>query len=302
MSTPKPATPHPAPRAGQENSGAALCFLKSAAPAASLPEQTLAAIRCVAMHADDAAAWRHIGGAARRRAQASFSDCGTPIAGLCGVLHMPLDALPALAAQPELMPTDPDALADCLRQAWALLHRVWPAAGRESMYFVRAIASGRLLSGRQSSGSSAECPFAIRIDFCSEDPIPLLADAIVHEASHVKLRLSGWLPALCPAEDTPRWRHPWRAELRPASAVIVACHAFVAVHGFHARRRAFASEGAAAVEAKLRGEVGQGLTTLQGIDGLTAVGRLFSDLLRSTFEAHCRLAESLRPHVDPQRQ
>lgn len=251
-------------------------------------------LRVIATCVDDAAAWCRIEREARLRAHAAFGIRGRELPGLGGILYMPLDALPALAPARELDPTDPMRLASRLREAWSLLDHTWPEAGRETRYFVLAVASGCMPAGRQCSGSSEQHPFAIRIDFCASDPAHLLADAIVHEAAHVKLRLAHLLSDMCGADDTPRLHHPWKSELRPLSAVFVACHAFVAVHGFHARRCALGVPGAAAIEATLRAEVAESLDTLAGAGCRAEAGRSFVALLREAHSTHCGLADAGR--------
>ncbi len=254
--------------------------------------QSRTIFQAVALHIDDVSAWQRIGHETLSPALAKYRREGQVMSELDGVLYMPLGALPELAPSSELEPTDPARLADCLRQAWQLLDRVWPEAGRETRYFVRAVASGRLPPGRQSSGSSEARPWAIRIDCCIDDPVHLLADAVVHEAAHVKLRLSRLMPCLCEKDDTPRLHHPWRTELRPLSAVMVACHAFVAVHGFHARCCALAISDATSIEATLRKEVAQTLNTLSNAAGLTHEGHTFTELLRTSYAANCQLARA----------
>src|SRR5262249_48870199 len=150
-------------------------------------------------------------------------------------------------------------------------------------------------AGRQESGSSELCPFAVRVDFCGDDPTHLLADALVHEAAHVKLRLSGILKDLSIRDDPPTLHHPWRPEARPISAVLVACHAFVAIHGFHARRALSGDDDeAAGFEARLRGEVSEALATLaaRASDRLTDLGRAFVAVLSCSFNEHCALLDA----------
>lgn len=248
-------------------------------------------LSAIALHGGDMPTWQRIGGRVRLAAQAMCQRLGQPLPGLPDIHLLPAGALPALARSPEPEPIDAGRLATCLNGAFALLAATWPDAERELRYFMLAIVSGRMPAGHQSSGSSTACPFVVRIDFCIDDPLHLLADAMVHEAAHVKLRLSGAVQAFCDVDDTPRHRHPWRADLRPLSALLVACHAFVAVHGFHARRRRMGIGDALAIEVKLRLELSQALATLRAADGLTAKGFAFAALLDSTFDSNCRLVD-----------
>jgi len=89
-------------------------------------------------------------------------------------------------------------------------------------HLVRGIIAFEQTAGRQSSGSSELCPFAARIDFCPQDPIELLADALVHESAHIKLRLTQLVGQMCPPDGAASYHHPWRREARPLSAVVVA--------------------------------------------------------------------------------
>jgi HEXXH motif-containing protein len=249
-------------------------------------------LRLVAVTGGDPAVWPHIGSTRERREAAWPQSAGRILAGLDGIRLLPLDSLQPLARDPEPSPLPADVLADCLRRAFVELGRAWPEGEREVRYFVRAVIAGQMPPGRQMSGSSEQCPFAVRIDFCPTDPVAMLADALVHEAAHVKLRLSGLVRELCGIDTTPRLHHPWRPELRPLSGVLVASHAFVAVHGFHARRRALRlGPDADRLEAAMREDVRQALDTLMRDSQLTSAGHAFAAVMKNAFEAHCHLAD-----------
>jgi HEXXH motif-containing protein len=250
-------------------------------------------LRAIALTSDNHSIWRQTEESARERANRPWSSAGDVIPGVDGIRALPLDCLAPLQRQPEVTPIPVAILADCVTKALAQLECTWPEAAGEVRYFVRAIIAGHMPRGRQSSGSSEQFPFVIRVDFCPDDPIPMLADALVHEAAHVKLRLSGIVSTLCAADETPRFHHPWRPEPRPLAAVLVASHAFVAVHGFHARLSLAAErDHAVSAEHTLRGEVKQVLRTLAMGFGLTPLGQAFTALLQEGFEANYGLADA----------
>lgn len=242
-------------------------------------------LAAIALTSDDAPAWRRIGAAALVSADRRHAAVGTELALLAGIHALPPDALAALQGTPERAPMDASVLEQSLVDALALLARLWPSAEREVRYFVRAVVACTLPPGRQASGSSELCPFAVRVDFCAGDPSHLLADALVHEAAHVKLRLSGIAKDLCVHDDPHTLHHPWRPEARPIVAVLVACHAFVAIHGFHVRRALLiGSDDALRFEARLRAEVAEALAALGSAeDRLTELGRAFTVLLEKGF-------------------
>ena len=255
----------------------------------------------IALTTDDSPAWRRIGEAALASAVRQYASIGTQLASLDSIRALPPNALAALQGQPDRAPMNVSLLERSLVDAFALLARLWPAAEREARYFVRAVIACTLPPGRQASGSSELCPFAVRIDFCAEDPSHLLADALVHEAAHVKLRLSGIARDLCVHDDPHTLHHPWRPEARPIAGVLVACHAFVAIHGFHVRRALLTgNEDAVRFEARLRTEVAEALTALgNAADRLTSLGRAFAIRLEQGFACNRELLDA-QPAIEVQ--
>jgi HEXXH motif-containing protein len=177
-----------------------------------------------------------------------------------------------------------------LDAAMRLLGAVWPEAAAEVALLVRALCDTVAPPGRQTSGSSAACPFVVAIAFEAGAWPGYLADALVHESSHIKLRLISRLAAVVAGDGgAADYRHPWRAEARPLEAVLVACHAFVAVHRFHARCvRVRGDEEARAEHRRLGPEVARALAELRrGEPLLTTVGRNLAQRLSDAYERTC---------------
>jgi len=187
--------------------------------------------------------------------------------------------------------------------AMGLLRAVWPQAADEVSLLVRVLIDGVAPPGHQTSGSSAACPFVVVIEFEAGAWPGFLADALVHECSHLKLRMAGKVEPLVAREGAARYRHPWRPDERPAEAVLVACHAFVAVHRFHMKCARMRRDEEARTECRrLDTEVGQALQELRRAQpSLTALGRsiaqrLYDEYARTSAEvARCGLTGSARP-------
>jgi hypothetical protein len=209
------------------------------------------------------------------RAPGSWPDCLAPApVELCGALRPP--------DRPQGGPRHPPAvLRTELNAAMVLLCEVWPEASAEVTLLVRAVLDGVAPAGRQTSGSSASCPFVIAIDFEAGAWPGFLADALVHETSHMKLRLVTSLDPVVHDGGEASYHHPWRPEERPIEAVLVACHAFVAVHRFHVScARVRGDQRARAQCRQLGPELQSALAELRrGWASLTPTGRHIADLL-----------------------
>jgi uncharacterized protein len=185
-----------------------------------------------------------------------------------------------------------DESAQELGRARAVLEQAWPHAAAEVDCFVRGVVASRAAPGHQGSGSSSMCPFVVSVAI-ERNVWPLaLADALVHEAAHVKLRCAMRFVELLDDDGTPRFRHPWRADPRPLEALLVACHAFAAVHRLYVLQVA-ANPGdgrAVAYAARLEREVAAAMEALGGADGLTPAGRFVASTLLREFERSIRLS------------
>lgn len=180
-------------------------------------------------------------------------------------------------------------------EALDLLGAVWPEAICDLETFARALFVIESPAGLYSSGSDASMPFILKVT-CAPGSWPaLLADSLVHEVAHVKLRIAMRLATFCDKDETPRFRHPWRADERPLRAVILAAHAFVSIFGWYARlAQTDSHHHAAGLEARrLRSEVGTAIASLRGAIGLTELGRRLTSHLAAAFEADCGRIRSL---------
>ena len=113
----------------------------------------------------------------------------------------------------------------------------------------------------------------------------ILADALIHECAHLKLRLAMGLARFCEIGGRAAYRHPWRQEDRPLEALMVATHAFVAIHHFSLRLvRLIPSVSASANEARLRDEVAQAFAALNAAQNrLPPNGRALALRLNAIF-------------------
>jgi hypothetical protein len=182
---------------------------------------------------------------------------------------------------------DSDEVGSALVSAVRLLRRVWPEAALDVSMLFRGVRFARSGPGHMQSGSSALCPFVIMLVFDPGDgPVPL-ADALVHEVTHIKLRLAMRQGHFCEPDGPLRYRHPWRTDPRPLVALLVAAHAFVAVHAFYTRLVTLhPTKRFVAYEERMRAEVGEALNALSAADNeLPPLGRRLTASLRSKFAA-----------------
>jgi HEXXH motif-containing protein len=95
-----------------------------------------------------------------------------------------------------------------------LICRIWPDASIDVSAFFRgyvAIAGGH---GCYSSGSSADHPLLMKLYVPPEPELPALAESIIHETSHIKLRCAMHLERFMDDDGEPRFHHPWRTDPR----------------------------------------------------------------------------------------
>ncbi len=197
-------------------------------------------------------------------------------------------------------PERPSTLAADLidREVTAALDQIganWPEAICDIEAFARALFVIEAPAGMYPSGSDASLPFILKVT-CAPGSWPaLLADSLLHEVAHVKLRIAMRLAQFCDDDETPRFRHPWRADDRPLRAVILAAHAFVSIFGWYSRLAVAASPNhAARTEAqRLRTEVGTALVALRDASELTELGRRLTTHLGATYVADCNRMDSL---------
>ncbi len=158
------------------------------------------------------------------------------------------------------------------------LAKVWP----DGLGFVAAVAKKifpfHQYGDRWVSATSANQPtvIAATLDVAN---LPESVETIIHESSHLALfrieQLSGFQ-----TNETPKYRHPWRQELRPARGALLAAHAFSNVVELcfrmsrHYSRSVFHDR---AVE--MSNSISEITASLLSQDDLTFIGREISSLI-----------------------
>jgi HEXXH motif-containing protein len=89
-----------------------------------------------------------------------------------------------------------------------LMGAVWPEAICDLETFACALFVIESPAGMYPSGSDASLPFILKVT-CAPGCWPaLLADSLVHEVAHVKLRIAMRLVSFCDDDETPRFDIP----------------------------------------------------------------------------------------------
>jgi HEXXH motif-containing protein len=176
----------------------------------------------------------------------------------------------------------------CVSAALQLLRETWPEAADDVESFVRALFVPDAPPGSFSSGSVANMPYIVRVS-CHQNAWPaLLADSLIHEAAHVKLRMAMQVTRLLQddSDNAAIYTHPWRQDRRPLTGVLLATHAFVSVFAFYKRLAALRpDDGRGAQEAEaLQARVETALRTLETAQGLAPAGVRLSGVLRDEFD------------------
>ncbi len=171
-------------------------------------------------------------------------------------------------------------------EALNLLGTVWPEAQHDAKHFFRGLVAVESPPGHYSSGSSALFPYVLKLTVKQGSWPVLLADAIVHETAHVKLRCAMQFDSFLVSDDTLLYRHPWRPDLRPLRGVFVATHAFLSVLQFYVClvEQDIFENRTWSQAIQLSDEVRVALNILDGASGLTSLGRRFYQVLRRQSE------------------
>ena len=102
----------------------------------------------------------------------------------------------------------------------------------------------------------------------------VVAETLVHEASHLKFFLAEDVAPFVEVPDVPRFEVPWRSDLRPLRAVLMGLHAWVRVLDWLATLAGGPLQQPAAERSRLLGEATAAAAAIvTGAEGLTAEGR-----------------------------
>ncbi|WP_055589364.1 HEXXH motif domain-containing protein [Streptacidiphilus griseoplanus] len=164
-----------------------------------------------------------------------------------------------------------------LRAAWGLLCAHLPERAAACAALCKCIVPLAPPAGRWVSATSREAFGAIGLS--STDDPARLAEALMHEVSHVALGALDDMVDLCDPDCSSRYRVGWRPDPRPLGAVIHGTYAHLAALKFREHHLAAATGAAAARSARrygqLRVQVLDALNLLDSCPGLTSLGRRF---------------------------
>jgi uncharacterized protein len=180
-------------------------------------------------------------------------------------------------AAPRLTPIQVTQWESSLRGAWHLLCEHFPAEAEACAALCSCVVPLAPPRGRWVSVASREAFGAVGLS-ATHDTVRL-AEALIHEVSHVALGALGDLVDLYDARWPARYRVAWRPDPRPLGAVLQGTYAHVTAAGFWQHYRQVAppdrAERAERHFRHLRDHVLDALETLDGCPGLTVLGRRF---------------------------
>lgn len=175
-----------------------------------------------------------------------------------------------------------------LRGAWQLLTQHFPDRAAVCASLCSTVVPLVPPPGCWATSASREAFGAVWLSPTTDTV--LLAEALVHEVSHVLLGALGDLVDLHDPDDTGSHMVGWRPDPRPLGAVLQGTYAHVARLDFWDRYRRIAppaeAERADRYRHRLRGQVMDALELLDGCAGLTELGRRFCE----------RMADGVAPH------
>ncbi|MBX3190376.1 MAG: hypothetical protein KF819_25475 [Labilithrix sp.] len=143
-----------------------------------------------------------------------------------------LRSLPFSAPLPDglVASTATASVRDRYAEAFALVARVSPAHAPWIERAVRSLLPVATPGGKTTSSSFEDLPGVVALSDAS--PIVMLADALVHEASHQHVFFLQQLGPVDDGSDEELYWSPARGEHRPIGKILLAYHAFVNVLGF----------------------------------------------------------------------
>jgi len=114
-----------------------------------------------------------------------------------------------------------------LSDAVAVLEETHPSALAEAAIVAPVLFAAKTEGDVSHSAGLAEARGAI---WLSLPPRPrVVAETLIHEASHLLFHLVEDQTLFVEGDDPPRLKVPWRADLRPARAVLMGVHAWVRI-------------------------------------------------------------------------
>jgi HEXXH motif-containing protein len=166
-----------------------------------------------------------------------------------------------------------------LAGAFDFLIRVWPDAIPDIVSTFRGVVALETPQGTTFSASTPAVPRLIQLTIRPDESPEVLAECIVHEIAHVKLDLLWSLHPLLTNDAEPRYRHPWRRDLRPMRGVLLGAHAFLNVAEMNQRGAATAPLDAFMQQEmeKRRREVREAMRVLERDALFTPLGRQIYD-------------------------
>jgi HEXXH motif-containing protein len=163
---------------------------------------------------------RHAGG----RVHAMEAIAGWPV----------LNGLPIMARLDGVQLASASAMARLLRNVAAgveLLERAWPAA---AAFATRAL-RGIVVLENPGAARSHSGPRMPQVLMCTAERPELVAEALCHELSHVRMNTLLEQGPLLDEADTSVHASPWRSDPRPLIGLVHGVHAFLNVRMFYER-------------------------------------------------------------------
>jgi HEXXH motif-containing protein len=164
-----------------------------------------------------------------------------------------------------------------------LLDRAWPAAAALASRIVRGI----VIVENADAARSHTGPNIPQVIMCTAERPELVAEALCHELSHIRMNLILEQGAIL-SDDTSAHPSPWRADPRPLIGLVHGVHAFLNVRKFYERLGhldAGFEAVAARIVARQTAKIRAGWSVLEDHARWTAQGEPIAADLRAAVEA-----------------
>jgi uncharacterized protein len=200
----------------------------------------------------------------------------------------PYRARLGMPLHPRLRPEEVDRLAVTLAEAWELITTDYPGHAATVRACLRSVVPLAAPPGGGSVSGTARRAFGAVAVSPQRDGAEL-ALLLIHELQHVKYNAVVDLVDLVDPAHTTLYEAPWRADPRPASAVLTGAYAHTGVADYWRVRR-HRTDGDAGRFARFEAaywleQTARSLETLAASDALTEPGARFVDALRATVVA-----------------